>query len=503
MSLLAYNLTIAPLPLAAGVPIAVLPASASAGSRGPALNVTSELKGQLAPAFALLQAQVALGQVQYEWTGLPEFSTFSLIVGSAQTDVSDLDVLIYVDPAGSDFNPGTAALPVATYAKALSLVPASWKKQCKIFFAAGTYQIPPGLNRTGVPIGAGATPLCLIGTNTIVKASFADAIGGSNLIINGAFGVTDYTGALVQCLTGSNAGQEILARRNDATTLEVLNSPIGGGFLNPIGAGDTFQIVRPASILENNNATPTFVVNGSGFGFKNLKIRPINGQLNLANVGAGIYGISNLDIDIPAGQFFRSFSNGFYQSIDWPYIADGADNPFSSANLGGLYVHCDAPSGGEVFIIAHAIAGVVGVFVNVEYNTRDCAASFPTIVTLKNGNIRYQGQSTGFVSAFMDGGAMQVAENSNCVPINDNTNCTQPAALDVMDRSAAIAIFCSGSAGNTGVGLKVSGMSQITNIGNSVTGALGDTQVGAVTKAYPALPYGEVDGSGPTLNRIQ
>lgn len=95
MPLLAYNKTGAGVLLAAGNPAQTLPASASPPARGAAFNVTSELRpdatadpangvtGGLAIAdFALLEAQVVAGDVEFVWTGDPEYLTPGLTITS-------------------------------------------------------------------------------------------------------------------------------------------------------------------------------------------------------------------------------------------------------------------------------------------------------------------------------------------------------------------------------------------------------------------------------------
>ena len=92
MALLAYNLTGAPVTLAAGSPAPVLPASSNPPNRGPAVNVTSELRPDLAvdptngvaggvdaAGFAAIQVQVAAADVQFEWTADPEYLVATLV----------------------------------------------------------------------------------------------------------------------------------------------------------------------------------------------------------------------------------------------------------------------------------------------------------------------------------------------------------------------------------------------------------------------------------------
>ena len=79
MALLAFNKTTTALPLAKGNPIRTLPASLSPGVRGPAFNVTSELRGLSNSDYAALQVQVAAGSCEYEWTGDKEYTTATLV----------------------------------------------------------------------------------------------------------------------------------------------------------------------------------------------------------------------------------------------------------------------------------------------------------------------------------------------------------------------------------------------------------------------------------------
>ena len=81
MALLAYNLTAAPVTLAAGNPARVLPASLAPPARGEPFNVTGELHPDLTvdpahgrvggldgAAYAALQVQVTAGSIAFEWT---------------------------------------------------------------------------------------------------------------------------------------------------------------------------------------------------------------------------------------------------------------------------------------------------------------------------------------------------------------------------------------------------------------------------------------------------
>jgi hypothetical protein len=90
MALRVYNITGAPVVLAAGNPVRTIPLSAAPPARGPAVDVTSELRPNLAvdpangvaggldaAAFILLQAQAA--SLVFEWTSDPEYTTGTLV----------------------------------------------------------------------------------------------------------------------------------------------------------------------------------------------------------------------------------------------------------------------------------------------------------------------------------------------------------------------------------------------------------------------------------------
>lgn len=80
MPLLAYNMTTSAVTLAAGTPAPRLPASASPGVRGAAVNVTTELRGLSAGNYDSLETQREAGTVEYAWTGTPEYDTQGLSV---------------------------------------------------------------------------------------------------------------------------------------------------------------------------------------------------------------------------------------------------------------------------------------------------------------------------------------------------------------------------------------------------------------------------------------
>ncbi len=82
MPLLAYNLTADPITLTGAPTAPLLPPSLSPPERGPAVNVTTDLKGLTMEDYGILQAQV-VGIVDLVWTGEPEFVTPDLLPARA------------------------------------------------------------------------------------------------------------------------------------------------------------------------------------------------------------------------------------------------------------------------------------------------------------------------------------------------------------------------------------------------------------------------------------
>jgi len=229
MPLIAYNLTAAPLVLAAGNPVPTLKASASVGARGQGTDVTIEMLGLTAANYAALQAQQAAGSVQYEWTNLPEYGTFTLVAGSAQKEIAENDLSFFADATlGNDNNPGTQALPVQTVDKLLSLIPiGGWRKSCLLFMAPGTYPwntvngwanafhgsgtqcSPPVLIGAYSPLVAGLfsaltdNPLSAVATTVNVASTAGFPISGTVKIDSEFIG---YTGVIGTSFTGCTRG---------------------------------------------------------------------------------------------------------------------------------------------------------------------------------------------------------------------------------------------------------------------------------------------------------
>jgi hypothetical protein len=104
MPLIAYNLTTSNILLTVVSPSVLLPSARHAGQRGPGVNVTSELRpdlatvdpdqgivgGLLAADYVTLQVNVGLGNTSYVWTGTVDYLTPGLTI----TPVSSIYTLV-------------------------------------------------------------------------------------------------------------------------------------------------------------------------------------------------------------------------------------------------------------------------------------------------------------------------------------------------------------------------------------------------------------------------
>jgi hypothetical protein len=86
MPLYAYNLTT--LPIEDEIPSVTLPAFPQTNGRGPACNVTGQLRKKSRAFYAQLQVKVAEGKIIYVWTVKPEYETPGLSTESSDTKQS-------------------------------------------------------------------------------------------------------------------------------------------------------------------------------------------------------------------------------------------------------------------------------------------------------------------------------------------------------------------------------------------------------------------------------
>ena len=437
MALIAYNLTAAPLVLAAGNPVPTLKASASVGVRSQGYDVTVELLGITAANYAALQAQqntlskVAVagsfavagpnvtmtdttgafiannvgqfitiagaisaannglflvtaqtattitftnaagvaeaytgtyslpGLVQYEWTDLPEYNTFTLVAGSAQEDIVHIDQEIYVDGAtGNDANPGTSALPVQTFDAGFNKMQAGRKKR-RIYVKAGTYTLDTAGQLTKeyffpAPVGTvglDAEPVVIIGDNVTVETGLIGAIvSGSRIFTRNTPAAPQVGGALL-ITNGAAAGRRLLIAFDDGTTITLLDQ-VGAGL---VAGTTTFTIERPATIFNLTDGLISFT--GAPFALKNLKFTgtfTANGRTFRIGDQGNCRAVENVDFDtdklnvVAANQSIlrtASDDNGFL-----------SPNPFSRAlrRTCGLYAH------GVAFALTAASKSIIG-----------------------------------------------------------------------------------------------------------------------------------------------
>ncbi|MCH7905525.1 MAG: hypothetical protein IH944_13300, partial [Armatimonadetes bacterium] len=143
MALLAYNKTGSPLVIASTSPAVTLSLSLLPPARGPATNVTSELRPNLAidpingvvggidvAGYTAIQVQVAAKELELEWTADPEYVVAGgLVIGgpldptSATKTIAPLDLFVS-GLNGDDSNDGLSpSSPFATLTKAESVLP--------------------------------------------------------------------------------------------------------------------------------------------------------------------------------------------------------------------------------------------------------------------------------------------------------------------------------------------------------------------------------------------
>ena len=520
MSLYAYNKTTSALVLAAGGK--TLPASTAVGVRSKPFDVSGEFKTLTSGQFASLQAQVAAGSCEYEWTGLPEFNTYTLVAGSASADFGELDEIIYVSTTGNDANPGTSALPLLTMKAAFAKVPAVWKKSMVIQFGLGTF--PPNgmpLVRIGAPNGPGASPLQILGTA-------ADQIGPQ--VAAGGSTSKSYICAVDpvvadDLLTGAfinNAGSRALITGN-VTVLGVCTiSVIGDGI--SVTAGDAFVVERPGTVFEVGPFEVLDIGHPAGevgFGMRDIKIADAGGGPSFVPLAVlpGFNFFEAIEFDQGSGrQVFGFHGTRWNMASEQVYWNSAPVNPFSGSYQAGLYAHSTSSlSPGFIGLSdrcswdAALVLRNTGLYVNTNssasffaIDAKNYAIFFDNLVSanIQQGALDTDlGYGAGGIQA-ADYILLQLGGNPNGLEVKNSVG----NGVSMSGKSELLAENVSGAAnGGHGLECKNGSLLRIGEFGGSttLTGALGDVLVGAVTKAYAALPYGEVNGSGPTGNRAQ
>jgi len=531
MSLLAYNLTAANLPVpvllaapARFVPGFAYPTSGTAGVRGPAVDVTNELRGLVVADYTTLQAQVAAGQVQYEWTDLPEYNTFSLVVGSAAAEFGELDEIIHVDVAGNDANPGTAALPLLTMQAAFDKLPAVWKKSMVIQFGLGTF--PPNgmpLVRIGAPNGPGASPLQILGTaaDQIGPQVAAPASTPKAYVCTVDPVVADdsLTGAFIK---NTVSGARALVTGN-VTVLGVCTINVIGDGVS-VAPGDGFVVERPGTTISVGPFEVLDIGHPAGevgFGMRDIKIADAGGGPSFVPLAVlpGFNFFEAIEFDQGSGrQVFGFHGTRWNMASEQVYWNSAPVNPFSGSYQAGLYAHSTSSlSPGFIGLSdrcswdAALVLRNTGLYVNTNssasfsaIDAKNYAIFFDNLVSanIQQGALDTDlGYGAGGIQA-ADYILLQLGGNPNGLEVKNSVG----NGVSMSGKSELLAENVSGAAnGGHGLECKNGSLLRIGEFGGSttLTGALGDVLVGAVTKAYAALPYGEVNGSGPTGNRAQ
>ena len=537
MSLLVYNLTAAPLVLANGLSTTIPASTAGLGARGePWYASGAELEGRSGAEYLALQAQQAAGLVAYEWQAFQEYNTYPLLVASAQTDIADLDLEIFADPvAGDDANPGTLALPVKTFQKAWTLGAVFGRRKRRIYLAAGTYPCvaqTPGqdilfygadpldegehLTVIGTPVDAGlglltATAVDIHTTQVSVAAHAPNSMIGATLrVVNNNGG-------------GTAAGASCMVKADDGVILTLCNSIEWVAFGANMAVGDQLVLERPDSIL---TCDTNFGFTGA-MCFKNVKADSTTGSPGVM-VFSEAKVVNALNLELVSNEIAIINNSQFSPTAIGVIFYDPP--PFSTfLESGGVYIH-DTPF---VIIEQGARLQQSNKLSSAAYLFRDCPAVVvheDGVVSMDNGGgalvnsavfvegatsiFRMSGATDGgteFSRATMDGSlgnALTLTRGAKAEFFAaDISNATGDAIK--ADGGCFVSAGDLGGAGNGGYGLNLqaSSLAVADNAGGgvsacTVTGTSGDVRVGASTKAYGALPFGEVDGSGPTGNRF-
>lgn len=269
MPLVAYNLTGSPVTLTGTTTI--LPASAAPPARGAGINVTSELRNLSSGAFAALQAQAG-GVVEYRWTGVAEFNTYSLTVEVGSTKPTTAALVWHVETTGNDLTgDGSVGAPFATPAGALAKLKSSFSSvehQVDIVLGVGNFAgfMMSGVNIRQQPLG---TPIGVRFLGTYVNATLTTGspTGTVTARTSGTF-LTDVTftsftdssqswtvnelrGMLVEFTSGTGSPTVLPIVSNTADTVTLLSI---SGTIPSIGA--TYAIREWGSVLNSTVQTP-------------------------------------------------------------------------------------------------------------------------------------------------------------------------------------------------------------------------------------------------------
>lgn len=168
---------------------------------------------------------------------------------------------VYVNPAGDDAAPGTAAQPVRTVTHALTLFAPNHTRHAVLHLAAGTFTEPGDIRvNPPTPLGPFAEPFTIVGEmadvglGTLTVTGFAlngsptPQGAGDALSVAETLVIDAHAGAEIRMSTGSAIGY---AYQNMTNQPHVFYLPHDSHDALP-AIGDTFSVKKPASIISIN-----------------------------------------------------------------------------------------------------------------------------------------------------------------------------------------------------------------------------------------------------------
>jgi hypothetical protein len=245
-----FNLTAAPVALAAGNPIKTIPPTTVPGTVGPGVNVTAELKGLTGPNYAALQAQMTANILTFVWEDIPEYPTPGLAPYSAAAAAAELEAELASTVAGQGASKialqvGSPKANVQAMVNALgSTVPA--EGAALIGLAAGSIgaNAQVGIDRLTVRSGTGAVPAA------VLRVSVADWVDGDT---------TDIGADTYEFLPSANEPIELGATVDD-TVDNLIDRLLTAGAVQPADAatfafgGITFEWDDGGGVVPGNEA---------------------------------------------------------------------------------------------------------------------------------------------------------------------------------------------------------------------------------------------------------
>lgn len=472
------------------------------------------IRGTQAERLAANTTSMAIGT---EWiesdTGLVYVLSFDpaqkknvwALVGGTAAEFAPGDVTIYMNATtGNDANSGlSASTAIRTIAELNRRLPAMNAGTLHVLMAAGTYDVAdnPFCPTLYAPVQTRprGQRLVLVGTfanDTATLTNTTPDATGNVLTVAGPLTVGQYRGKYVEILSGDNAGVWGQVLDNDATTI-TLAQPLYAS----LGAGDTFRVRTPATII---NALVPFQIGG----------------LNGYDCGVGMQAITvqgacqtyaNLELDrchfATGGRIF--FINRGAR-VDVGPITD-EDYFDAGAFPCGIYVYGTGASGpgvgGSIDVINGAHANLAGVFDDTALVASAQANMNVFAPDMRNSVAAFFLTSIGSVSGFgggltssiydVDAGAGYRTEFGTYNPVGaivaDEGSNVAAAELVIQDNDAQAGVFAQKQAtalltnvtgtGNTGVGAGVENGGKIYfDAATTVSGTGGEALLG------PAAP---------------